>query len=75
MREDTRNLGITNVFYCPDKNFSYTLQGSFSIGQGKFLEVEVDYCKQKFLDWKYGPGAKRCFSREISDSIIQEIEV
>jgi hypothetical protein len=46
-----------------------------SIGKSRYLEVEVDYCNQDFLDWRYGKGEKRCFSREASDSIIQMIEV
>lgn len=44
MTEVTSKLGITGVYWCPEKNFSYTLNGSYSSESAKFITFEMDYC-------------------------------
>ena len=44
MSEITSNLGITDVYYCPDPSFKLELQGGFTTPTAKIFEVSIDYC-------------------------------
>jgi PKD repeat protein len=44
MKEVTKKLGITDIYWCPEKNFSYKLTGGYSSYRAQFITFEIDYC-------------------------------
>lgn len=73
MTDITKKLGITGIYWCPEKNFSYTLSGSYSSSFAKFLTFEFDYCSQDWLDWKYPGQNKKCKPLKEAESLIADI--
>ena len=63
MKEVTKKLGITDIYWCPEKNFSYKLTGGYSSDRAQFITFEIDYCSQDWLDWKYPGQKKKCKSK------------
>jgi hypothetical protein len=70
MSEITGNLGITGVYYCPQSNFSLTLQGGFTTPTAKIFEVSIDYCNQAALTAKFPGKNRKCRTVAESQKII-----
>ena len=55
MSYEAAKIGITNNSFCSPKDFKYNLYGSYSVKMSTFIEIEIDYCSQDYLEKKY-PG-------------------
>lgn len=73
MTDITKKLGITNIYWCPENNFSYTLNGSYSSSRARFLTFELDYCTQDWLDWKYPGQNKKCKPLNEAEPLVADI--
>ena len=69
-------IGITNASFCPPEDFMFNLNGSLSVREATFIEIEIDYCSQEYLQRKYPNDANMtCKSKNESNEIIADIEI
>jgi hypothetical protein len=69
-------IGITNSLFFPPKDFKYNIYGSQSVKKATFIEIEVDYCSQEYLERKYPKEVNMtCKPEKEANEIISEIEV
>ena len=76
MSYEAEAIGITNSSFCPPKDFKYNIYGSQSVKKATFIEIEVDYCSQEYLERKYPNEVNMtCKPEKEANEIISEIEV
>jgi hypothetical protein len=49
MSKEAEMIGITNASFCPPEDFMFNLNGSLSVREATFIEIEIDYCSQEYL--------------------------
>ena len=69
-------IGITNSSFCPPKDFKFNLSGSLSVRKATFIEIEIDYCTQEYLERKYpNDTTLKCKSKNDSNTLISDMDV
>jgi hypothetical protein len=73
MNDTAKQIGITDNYYCPSDDYNMTLKGSYSTKKANFFQIQIDYCTQDYLNWKFPDQQLSCKTRAEANMIISNI--